>query len=110
MDKKHGFYVGMPFIFNHDELNITGEITKLKETASGIEFTVTPMKDKIYISLDQVEEFVWGEDSERPIGVIFPKNSTDLLEVFEEFKNTAKFKPSEIFDAISKKKQNRMIH
>ena len=103
MSKKHGIHAGMPFLVNHDSKNIFGKVTTVKETAYGLEFEVKPIKDKIYISLDQVEEFVWAEDNDRPIGVIFSKNSTDLLEAFEEFKKTAKFRPSEIFDAISKK-------
>ena len=71
MSKKHGIYAGMPFSFNHNGENIVGKVTKVKETASGLEFDVEPF-----------EKF-------------------DVAA--EKFKATVKIRPSELFDAISKK-------
>ncbi len=71
MSKKHGIYAGMPFSFNHNGENIVGKVTKVKETASGLEFDVEPF-----------EKF-------------------DVAA--EKFKATVKIRPSEIYDAISKK-------
>ena len=44
MSKKHGIYAGMPFSFNHDGENIVGNVTKVKETAYGLEFDVEPFE------------------------------------------------------------------
>ena len=44
MSKKHGIYAGMPFSFNHNGENIVGKVTKVKETAYGLEFDVEPFE------------------------------------------------------------------
>ena len=71
MSKKHGIYAGMPFSFNHNGENIVGKVTKVKETASGLEFDVEPF-EKFEVAA-------------------------------EKFKATVKLRPSEIYDAISRK-------
>lgn len=107
MSKKHGIHAGMPFSFNHNGENIVGKVTKVKETASGLEFVVEPIDSLVVAVVHNTSPFItkydWFEF------VRYQSNSS--LEYSSKYSGvwvkrpdpTVKLRPSEIYDAISKK-------